>query len=685
MSSPIVGTSYADGSTNTVRPESRTYPDGRVVSFDYGDADGMNDRLSRIGSLVDDDDTVLAEYQYLGLGAVVQLDSPEADLRSTLVSLSGTNDPDTGDIYSSLDRFGRVTDVRWRDVSGAVDLSRVQYGYDRASNRTFRKNPTDTNSHHDWSYGYDGLQRLKHAERGTLASPPTGVTSPQFAQCWSLDATGNWAGFRQANTGNPWDLVQARTANAVNEITAITNSTGAAWAQPAYDAAGNMTTIPQPENPGEKYTATYDAWNRLVKLVDPATGHTVQENVYDARGYRIIRKTYTAGTLTETRHYYYTNGWRGVEERLGTTPDSADAERQHVWGVRYIDDLVCRDRTTENPLDERLYACQDGNWNTTAVVATDGTVQERYEYDPYGDLSVLAPDFTPRGASSFDWNITYAGYRFDAGTGLYQVRFRFLHPLLMWTMRDPIRYQGGDIDLYSYAGLKPTLYTDPSGRMIMVYGHGSTSSTLKELAEQMRFLDDVLEALQAIIGDCARLTIENKRQVLIGGSIVPVSGKIGFANEKPNCKNDECWQLLKDAITSSSMLPVHWAPTSTATQWDRNDKFWPFEGDWGVMINTYSHDVLWEIDPAGGYIGGEIPFNISLWHELIGHGSLGLDHPPGQKNAFTPSHPSDFYDKTIECENKARKCVGLRERVHQYFLFESNPPVEGGRWAPGLR
>ncbi len=141
MSSPVVGTAYANGTSNTVRPVSRTYPDGRVVAFDYGDADGINDRLSRIGSLVDDDDTVLAEYQYLGLGAVVQQDSPQADLRSTLVSLTGANDPDTGDIYSGLDRFGRVTDVRWRDVSGNSDLSRVQYGYDPASNRTWKNCP----------------------------------------------------------------------------------------------------------------------------------------------------------------------------------------------------------------------------------------------------------------------------------------------------------------------------------------------------------------------------------------------------------------------------------------------------------------------------------------------------------------------------------------------------------------
>ena len=69
----------------------------------------------------------------------------------------------------------------------------------------------------------------------------------------------------------------------------------------------------------------------------------VSEHVYDARGYRIRKDTYTDDELTESRHYYYTPGWQCVEERLGST---STAERQFVWGLRYIDDLVLRDRYT---------------------------------------------------------------------------------------------------------------------------------------------------------------------------------------------------------------------------------------------------------------------------------------------------------------------------------------------------
>ncbi len=57
------------------------------------------------------------------------------------------------------------------------------------------------------------------------------------------------------------------------------------------------------------------------------------------------------------------NGWKagGVI--------SSNPNRQYVWGERYIDDLILRDRDTtgDGTLDERLYALQDANWNVVAV------------------------------------------------------------------------------------------------------------------------------------------------------------------------------------------------------------------------------------------------------------------------------------------------------------------------------
>ena len=94
-----------------------------------------------------------------------------------------------------------------------------------------------------------------------------------------------------------------------------------------------MTVIPQPKQM-DRDQATWDAWNRLVKLEDDE--ETVAQYAYDARRWRIKKLA-----DEETRHFYYSSAWQCLEERIDT---SSDADRQHVWGLRYIDDLVLRDR-----------------------------------------------------------------------------------------------------------------------------------------------------------------------------------------------------------------------------------------------------------------------------------------------------------------------------------------------------
>jgi len=285
------------------------------------------------------------------------------------------------------------------------------------------------------------------------------ITLPQFAQCWSLDETGNWSGFRQSDNGSTWTLEQERAANEANEIAEITNTVGSSWSQPAYDPAGNMTTVPRPATPGSSYTATYDAWNRLVKL--QAGGQTVQENAYDARNFRVVRKDYSAGILSETRHAYFTDSWQVVEERLGS---STSPDRHFVWGQRYLDDLILRDRTTGGTLSERLYALQDANWNVTAVTNSSGSVQERYEYDPYGQTTVLTAAFGSRGTSSYGWETTYAGYRWDGNTGLFAVRNRYYNATVgTWVSRDPVLYTAGTLNLYEYLKGASLSTSDPSG------------------------------------------------------------------------------------------------------------------------------------------------------------------------------------------------------------------------------
>ena len=124
-------------------------------------------------------------------------------------------------------------------------------------------------------------------------------------------------------------------------------------------------------------------------------------------------KKVVSGTTT---HFYYSDKWQILEERKGS---SACTDRQFVWGLRYIDDLILRDRTTSSSssvsspsLDERLYVLHD-YFSVTAVTNSSGSVLERYGYDAFGESRVMTSTFGSRSSSSYDWETRYDAYRWD--------------------------------------------------------------------------------------------------------------------------------------------------------------------------------------------------------------------------------------------------------------------------------
>ncbi|MEM7395336.1 MAG: RHS repeat-associated core domain-containing protein, partial [Verrucomicrobiota bacterium] len=376
------------------------------------------------------------------------------------------------------------------------DLVNLNFGFDRNSNRIYRQNvvadatpppvlPSSSSSSpglpapaEDQFYAYDELNRLTDFQIGRLAATPTtGLAEKRFEQQWGLDAVGNWDRFDQSSDGGPIDLEQTRDHNEVNEITGITNDPLPSWSPPAYDAAGNTTSLPRPDDLTNSYTAVYDAWNRLVRLSDGSD--PVTEYDYDGRGYRITRRSYTDGNLDETRELYYSSRWQVLEERVG-----GSVKEHYVWGLN-INGLIVRDRDVGGAgFDERLYVLQDALFSVAAVADAAGTVLERYEYDAYGRSDVLNGSFVPRGTSQHAWTVRYNGYIYNLKTGLYNARYRDYHAELgRWLTRDPLFNQWGDelygtsssgisegasgdvvgLNLYDYVLNNPVNGTDPNG------------------------------------------------------------------------------------------------------------------------------------------------------------------------------------------------------------------------------
>ena len=372
----------------------------------------------------------------------------------------------TSGMYQGFDRFGRVVDHRWRDYAFSVDADRIQHGYDRASNRLWRANPVAAAQnpavHLDELYQYDGVSQLVGLERGQLIAGRDAITTKTFGEDWALDATGNWTAFRQDLGGDgTWDLDQTRAHNRANEITSASS-----WTTAAHDRAGNMISMPKPGSPADALATTFDAWNRMVKVEDGED--TVAEYAYTGDNRRTVRKTYSGGALSETRHFYYTDQWQAIEERTasgGTVADDPDC--QYVWGPQYVDHLILRDRqtTTSGAVTERLYALRDANWNVTALVDILGNPIERFTYTAYGTMEVRTPLFQLTGAPSlYAWPYTYTTRRLDEETGLMYYRNRMYHPELgRFVSRDPVGYAVGDFNLYSYCNSSPNAHVDASG------------------------------------------------------------------------------------------------------------------------------------------------------------------------------------------------------------------------------
>ena len=188
-------------------------------------------------------------------------------------------------------------------------------------------------------------------------------------------------------------------------------------------------------------------------------GASIVANAYDGLHRRASKLV--SGT---TRHFYYSAGWQVLEERLG---GSASADRQFVWGLRYIDDLILRDRGAE-----RFYALQDPNWNVTAICDAAGAVHERYNFAAYGQPTFRNAAFALLASSAYDWETLFGGYRWDSDSRSYLSRSRFLDSALgVWITRDPLTLIPTDANLYLYCNAKPTNLLDPSGTQVLIGPH----------------------------------------------------------------------------------------------------------------------------------------------------------------------------------------------------------------------
>ena len=485
-------------SANTARRQSITYPDGRVVTLGYGATDSIEDLFSLVRSVaIQGEGGNNVAYTRVGLSRYVTVSYPQPAVALSMLRPGGGSEGDAGDPYDGFDRLGRVHEMRWEKTSDNSVIDGWQWGCNRASNRTWKKNLAASTGQ-DEAYRYDGLYQVLGDALGTLNTNRTGIGGvPGEEETFRYDPTGNWRGYRREEDGT-LSLDQSRANNRDNQLTQLDGSS----ALLTYDRAGNATkTAPGADGDWSKcFQPVWDAWNRIVEVKDE-NGATVQKNAYDGLTRRITRET--GG---EVIHTYWSDRWKPLEERIDSATTAA---RQYLWGERpgHRDELVLRDRDTDGngTLDERLYTTMD-YFNGSTVLDTSGAVLERYGYSAFGVERVMAADFTPKTGSDYDWEFGFQGQFRDEETGWLNYGYRFYVPLLgRWINRDPIGEEGGR-NLYSFVGNKPTGRVDRFG----LNPYSSDEKSVNQLA-----FDGALDAQAATMNSNA----DPRRRIEYAGSI----------------------------------------------------------------------------------------------------------------------------------------------------------------------
>ena len=225
----------------------------------------------------------------------------------------------------------------------------------------------------------------------------------------------------------------------------------------SYDVFGNLKEVVLPDNEGfVKYTV--DGLNRRIKR-----NHN-----------------------GEIRKYLYRDGLNIVAEI------NAEGEliNQFIYGTRanVPDYMVNKSGNTYRVISDHL-----GSVRAVIDVET-GKIKQKIDYDEFGKVldSSINLGFQPFG---------FAGGIYDHVTGLVRFGARdYDAEVGRWTAKDPILFDGGDTNLYSYVLGDPVNYFDPHGLYwlndVANFSAGLGDALLLGFGDELRALTGLVDTIE---------------------------------------------------------------------------------------------------------------------------------------------------------------------------------------------
>ncbi|GAA2218149.1 RHS repeat-associated core domain-containing protein [Micromonospora olivasterospora] len=365
----------------------------------------------------------------------------------------------TRDIVDRDEATRRITrtTIDRETVTGTV--SDRNYTYDHAGNILSIAETPEVGSADTQCFRHDELRRLE-----TAWAPKTGVTCQAdptvvdlggpapYWQDWTFTTTGS----RETETSHTAGGETTRTyampsgGQGVARPHAVTAMTTQAPGQSnlvntyAYDATGNTTCRPAGNTANECTTGANSQtlrWNAEGKLATVTSGgKTIETNIYDADGVRLVRRDATGTTLYLP----------GQEIRREGTVNT---------GTRYYDfaGVTCASRTGGSAITNLTWLYSD-HQGTQQIAINAGTQKV--------DIRRQTPYGTPRGSNPI-WvnNKGFVGGDNDPtnlvniGARKYdQMLGRFISVDPIMDLADPQQWNA-----YAYANNSPVTFSDPTG------------------------------------------------------------------------------------------------------------------------------------------------------------------------------------------------------------------------------
>ncbi len=368
----------------------------------------------------------------------------------------------------------RTYDPNFRVTSLSVNSSPVTFQYDtdnlltQAGDLTLTRDPqnglltgTTLGSVTD-TRGYNGF--------GELTSYSAAYSgSPLFAQQYTRDKLGRITDKIETIGGTTVTFIYGYDdADRLKEV----KQNGTTIATYTYDSNSNRLTAP-----GLSTTPTYDNQDRLTQygtttytytangeLLTKATGGQTTAYEYDELG-NLVGATLPGGTQIEyiidgnnrrigkkvngtlVQGFLYQDGLNLIAELDG----SNTVISRFVYGTH----INVPDYMNKGGQTYRIITDQRGSPRLVINIA-DGTIAQRMDFDKFGNVLLdTNPGFQPFG---------FAGGLYDRDTKLVRFGVRdYDSDTGRWTVKDPIRFAGGDTNLYGYVGNDPVNRIDPLG------------------------------------------------------------------------------------------------------------------------------------------------------------------------------------------------------------------------------